>query len=281
MEMGARRFFKGFGAVLADSIRGFNKRDGEVQAGYIAYALMLAIFPFLIFAVSLTGWMIGAERSAEAIQVLFDFAPDYLAEVLEPEVVRVLGQRHGLFTLFIVLAIWAAMRAVEAVNKSFDGIYGERAGAIWLFRKAKALVVVFGAAIVAVVLGLSILLAPVLIHLLETYTTVALPKNLLIARYSVGFIALYGFLWVMHWFLPNSHAQGFIIWPGAFLSTVLWVAMATGMSFYLAYAGNYSVTYGALSGIVITLLFLYFSGAIIIFGAEFNAALRRFRERNE
>lgn len=281
MKMDAGKVFKGFATVFVGAIRGFNRRDGEVQAGYIAYALMLAIFPFLIFAVSLSGWIIGAERSAQAIQVLFDFAPDYLAEVLEPEVARVLGQRHGLFTLFIVLAIWAAMRAVEAVNKSFDGVYGERTGAIWLFRKAKALVVVFGAAIVAVVLGLSILLAPVLINLIQEYTTIDLPKNLLMMRYAVGFSVLYGFLWVMHWFLPNSHAQGFAIWPGAFLSTVLWVVMATGMSIYLAYAGNYSVTYGALSGIVITLLFLYFSGAIIIFGAEFNAALLNFRERIE
>jgi len=280
MNMGGG-IFRAFLQVLARAVTGFNAHDGEVQAGYIAYALMLAIFPFLIFAVSLTGWMIGEARSAEAIQVLFDFAPDYLAVVLEPELARVLGQSHGLFTLFIVLAVWAAMRAVEAVNKSFDGIYGARAGAIWLVRKGKALVVVFGAAIVAVVLGLSILLAPVLITLLENYTTVELPKNLLILRYGVGFSALYAFLWVMHWFLPNSHARGFSIWPGALLSTLLWVGMATGMSFYLAYAGNYSVTYGALSGIVITLLFLYFSGAIIIFGAEFNAALRSFRERIE
>ncbi len=245
MKTDARSFFKEGVKVFAAAVRGFNLRDGEVQAGYIAYALMLAIFPFLIFAVALTGWMIGAERSAEAIQVLFEFAPDYLAEVLEPEVARVLGQRHGLSTLFILLAIWAAMRAVEAVNKSFDGIYGERPGGVWLVRKAKALVVVVGAAIVAVVLGMSILLAPVLIHLVERYTTVELPQNLLILRYGVGFSALYGFLWVMHWFLPNSHAQGYAIWPGALLSTVLWVVMATGMSVYLAYAGNYSVTYGA------------------------------------
>ncbi len=54
--------------------------------------------------------------------------------------------------------------------------------------------------------------------------------------------------------------------------------MATGMSIYLAYAGSYTVAYGALSGIVVTMLFLYFSGAIIIFGAEMNGAVRRYKE---
>jgi len=267
--------------VFRGATLSFVAREDDAQAGYVAYALMMAIFPFLIFAVSLTGRIIGEARSAEAVQVLFDFAPLYLAEVLEPVLVEVLSQSHSLFTLFILLAVWSAMRAVEAINKSFDRIYGERKGAVWFIRKGKALVAVIVAAVVTVVLGLSILLAPVLINLVENFTTVELPKNLLLARYSVGFTVFYGFLWSLHWFLPNSHARGFTIWPGALVSTTLWVLMATGMSFYLANAGSYTVTYGALAGIVITLLFLYFSGAIIIFGAEVNAAIRSFRERQE
>ncbi|MBV1865624.1 MAG: YihY/virulence factor BrkB family protein [Rhodobacteraceae bacterium] len=268
-------------SVFRGATLSFIAREDDAQAGYVAYALMLAIFPFLIFAVSLTGQIIGEARSAEAVQVLFDFAPPYLAEVLEPVLVEVLSQSHSLFTLFILLAVWSAMRAVEAINKSFDRIYGERKGAVWFIRKGKALLAVIVAAVVAVVLGLSILLAPVLIKLLESFTTIVLPENLLITRYSIGFTVFYGFLWSLHWFLPNSHARGFTIWPGALVSTALWVLMATGMSFYLANAGSYTVTYGALAGIVITLLFLYFSGAIIIFGAEVNAAIRSFRERQE
>lgn len=267
--------------VFYKAILAFIKRDDDVQAGYAAYAMMLAIFPFLIFAVSLTGWIIGDAQSGQAVKVLFEFAPEYLAEVLEPVLVEVLSKSHSLFTLFIVLALWAAMRAVEAINKSFDRIYGERKGAVWIIRKGKALVTVVIAAVVAVVLGLSILFAPVLIHLVENFTTIELPKNLLLTRYLIGISVFYAFLFCLHWYLPNNHARGFVIWPGALISTVLWVVMATGMSIYLTFAGSYTVTYGALAGIVITLLFLYFSGAIIIFGAEFNAAIRNLHERQE
>ena len=96
-------------------------------------------------------------------------------------------------------------------------------------------------------------------------------------RYTVGVIVFYVLMWTLHWFLPNQHAQGFPRWPGALFSTVTWLIMATGLSFYLAYSGTYSITYGALAGIVITMLFLYFSGAIILFGAELNAAIARYR----
>lgn len=110
--------------VSRSTLSSFLARGGDMQAGYIAYSLLLAIFPFLIFCVSLTGWLIGDDRSAEAVGVLFDFAPEYLANVIKPVLTEVLAHDHGLFTIFIVLAIWAAMRAVEAINRAFDGIYG-------------------------------------------------------------------------------------------------------------------------------------------------------------
>ncbi|MEJ6709731.1 MAG: hypothetical protein QNK92_13210 [Amylibacter sp.] len=53
--------------VPRDTFTAFLARLGDMQAGYIAYSLLLAIFPFLIFCVSLTGWAIGDERSAEAV----------------------------------------------------------------------------------------------------------------------------------------------------------------------------------------------------------------------
>lgn len=265
--------------VTKDAFAAFLARGGDMQAGYIAYSLLLAIFPFLIFCVSLTGWAIGDERSAEAVGVLFEFAPRYLAETLEPVLEEVLSRDHGLFTLFILVAIWAAMRAVEAINRAFDGIYGERETGVWIRRKTKALITVIVSALAAVILGLSILLAPAMINLIEDFTRWDIPTNITLMRYTVGLVVFYILMWMLHWFLPNHHAQGFPRWPGALFSTVSWLIMATGLSFYLAYSGTYSITYGALAGIVITMLFLYFSGAIILFGAELNAAIARHRDR--
>jgi membrane protein len=266
--------------VTRDALSSFRARDGDIQAGFIAYSLLLAIFPFLIFCVALTGWLIGDARSAQAVGVLFNFAPEYLAQTLEPALVDVLDQNHKLFTVFVFLSIWAAMSAVEAINRSFDRIYGERPVGVWFARKAKALITVLVSAIGAVVLGLSILLAPTLLRVIEDSTTIAIPTNITLIRYAIGISVFYGLIWSLHWFLPYQHAKGYPRWPGAAFSTVTWVMMATGLSFYLAYSGIYSITYGALAGIVITMLFLYFSGAIIIFGAELNAALQRYNHRH-
>ena len=63
------------------------------------------------------------------------------------------------------------------------------------------------------------------------------------------------------------------------MTTVLWVAFATAFSIYLSYTPSYTVTYGTLAGVIITLMFFYLTGATIIYGAEVNAALNRLEAR--
>jgi membrane protein len=53
------------------------------------------------------------------------------------------------------------------------------------------------------------------------------------------------------------------------------MALASGFSLYLTMTPGYTVTYGTLAGVIITLMFFYLTGATIIYGAEVNAALGR------
>ena len=53
------------------------------------------------------------------------------------------------------------------------------------------------------------------------------------------------------------------------------MVLASLFSFYLQNLGRFSVTYGSLGGIVITLMFFYISALIFVFGAEINSARRR------
>ena len=74
---------------------------------------------------------------------------------------------------------------------------------------------------------------------------------------------------------PAATCRGREILPGAAVTVVLWVALASLFSLYLQNLGRFSLTYGSLGGIVITLMFFYVSALIFIFGAEINSARRR------
>ena len=67
--------------------------------------------------------------------------------------------------------------------------------------------------------------------------------------------------------------RGMRLWPGVAASVIINSAAATGLSVYLAYVPSYTITYGALSGVIVTLLFFYLTGVALIFGAQVNAVV--------
>jgi membrane protein len=93
--------------------------------------------------------------------------------------------------------------------------------------------------------------------------------------YVIGVLVFIGFVWLMHRTLPGRRLKSARLWPGVLVTTVLWVAFASAFSIYLSFTPTYTVTYGTLAGVIITLMFFYLTGATIIFGAELNAALNR------
>ena len=48
-----------------------------------------------------------------------------------------------------------------------------------------------------------------------------------------------------------------------------------GYTLYLRAVPSFSITYGSLGGIIVTLFFFYISALLFVFGAEFNSVLRR------
>ena len=62
-------------------------------------------------------------------------------------------------------------------------------------------------------------------------------------------------------------------WPGALLITAWWLATVEILPIVLGLFGGYSLTYGSLAGVMITLIFFFVVGLGVVIGAELNAAL--------
>ena len=120
----ARSVLKATWPFLWKVVKRFNRDQGSVLSGHIAYSLMLAAVPFLIFATALTGFVVGAEGAVAALGVLFEGTPEHVARTLEPVLLEVIGQRRGgILTLSALGALWAASNGVEAVRNGLDRAY--------------------------------------------------------------------------------------------------------------------------------------------------------------
>jgi membrane protein len=254
----------------------FSRNDGSAMAGFIAFSGLLSLFPFLIFAATLTGILVGPDRSDTIIESLFDIAPEQLALTLAPVVQDVLSRQSGeVLTLSAVFAIWVASSAVEAFRIAFDRAYAVPDPRSFIHNRALAILLVFIGAVVAALLGVTILFMPLIQRFLEAHLQRAVPVTAQYVAYFIGVMVFVGFLVIMHRLLPGRVMKGWRLWPGVWITTVLWVAFASGFSLYLSYTPTYTVIYGTLAGVIITLMFFYLTGATIIYGAEVNAALNQ------
>jgi len=94
------------------------------------------------------------------------------------------------------------------------------------------------------------------------------------ARYLLAVFVLLAVVTVLYHWLPDTRPRWFHILPGALLASLGWLLLASLFSIFLDRVEIFTVFYGSLGSIIVTLLFLFFSAADFILGAEFNTALR-------
>ncbi|MCP5083869.1 MAG: YihY/virulence factor BrkB family protein [Alphaproteobacteria bacterium] len=262
--------------ILQDAYARFHADDGFPNSGNIAYCIILAIFPFLIFVFSLTGLFVSEEMASQAIDSLVHTVPSEIIGPLEKEITSLLtGTRHDLLTVSGAITLWTASRGIESLRNGLNRAYRlAESRPVWL-RIAQDLLFVVAGAVVAIVLALTLVLGPALWAIVIEYVPAfkLLTLELEVLRYMVGVGLLVIALIIGHKLLPARSLPLAVLWPGIFLTMVMWLIAAIGYSVYLANFANFAGLYAGLGGVFAALIFLYISAAIFQFGGEINRAM--------
>jgi membrane protein len=70
-----------------------------------------------------------------------------------------------------------------------------------------------------------------------------------------------------------------LITPGAVTALVVWLVASSAFALYSARFGSYDKTWGTISAVVVTLIWLWVTSAALLFGAEVNAEAQRLEDR--
>jgi len=260
---------------LKDALLHLNESDGWAMASHVAMSLMIAVFPFLIFTTSLSGFLSSETDVKGIIELVFDYWPDEIAEPIVQEIDVVLSHSSaGFLTLGIVLALFFASNGIEAVRSALNQAYRDHDPRSLLKQRVQSLAFVLVGAILLYAISLLLIVAP----LYYIFKEVA-PTSISLRFFQSGSIRLaaaFGMLsfvvFACHYWLPGRRRQVSAIWPGIILTLVLWIVAAKVFSLYLEYFATYGATYAGLAGIMTALIFLYLMAVILIFGAEYNSA---------
>ena len=258
------------------SVRGFRDHDMSSYAAALAYRTLFAIVPFLAFLVALLGFL--------GIGGFFDWSVEQTRSVLQEQsavvaeqLIRQIQYQAGseLLLSMVVLAMWSVSRGVKSLTKALNVIYEVSEShpawkkAVLPFLYALGLVATIALASALLLIGPEVVERVVgLVGLDEVFIVLwawlRLPIALVLLMLTVS---------VVYWAIPNVDYPYRLITPGAALAVIVWVLASLGFSFYLVTFANYSVVYGSLGAAIALLLYFYISAAVLLMGAEVNAAI--------
>jgi membrane protein len=245
-----------------------------VAAGLAFYGL-LGLFPALIAMVSLYGLVadpVGIQNTIYSVaRSLPGTARDVVIGELSGFVQRDARSLSFGMILGLIAVLWSASSAMSVLVRSINVAYDipERHG--FLKRRGVAVLFTLSAMVGLFVLIPVIALLPkilALLHVASTLVVLRWPALLFVAWLTFGLLYRYA---AQRSPLPSVRQ----VLPGATLAATMWVGLCAVYSAYVEYFTSFSVTYGALTGVIVLEFWLYLSALIVVYGAELNAELMR------
>ncbi len=250
------------------------------MSSYVAMSGMLALFPFILFVVSLAATLSHPVVIDDLIELLFGTWPDAIAAPIEVEIRKVVSSSNqNLVTIGGVMAIFFASNGTNAVREAMSRAYRESdPRPFWKQRLISLAFVIAGAVAVLIFASLGLALPVYLEYINEATPNLynAFLNNGLPLLLLTGLLVIAGLI-ACHLWLPYGAHPLWKIWPGVVVTIAFWAVVANGFSIYISKFASYSVTYAGLAGVMGALIFLNLMSAILIYGASFNNALAEAR----
>jgi membrane protein len=270
-------------AVVRDTIAGVWAK-GFTHAGNLAYLSLLALFPFFIVVAAVAGTLGRTDDGYRAVRAFLKTLPPEVVGLVAKPITDVIENRAsgGLLTFGILVTLWTVTGFIETLRLIIREAYGTAGGAApWRYRLG-ALALVFA----AVVLMIAALTAEVLLTGAETFVLKLMPPGAeALGRGNLSQylppLALFAALYATFFALTPKRYRvlRYPVWPGPLATTIVWIGTTRLMPFVLGQFGAYSLTYGSLAGVIVTLLFFWIIGLGLVFGAHLNASLAKARQR--
>ncbi|WP_051740890.1 YihY/virulence factor BrkB family protein [Streptomyces xylophagus] len=269
-------------AVLKGTIREFQADELADRAAALTYYGVLSLFPALLVLVSLLG-VAGRSTTQQVLDNIEKLAPSSTRDIIR-DAVRQLQAPGGLGSIVavvgIVLAVWSASSYIAAFIRSANVVYDMPEGRpLW-----KVLPIRVGVTVVLLVLTVVSALIVVFTGGLARAAGSAFGVgDATLAVWSIakwpGLVVLVTLMIaILYWSAPNVKGRGFRwVTPGSVLALVVWMIASGGFAFYVAHFASYNKTYGTLAGVIVFLMWLWFSNIAVLLGLEFDAELSRQR----
>jgi len=267
--------------VLRGAVASARAHDLVTTAKALAYATFLAIPSALLLVLGVFSLAADGDDVRRLVEHLEAVIPADVAALLGESLERTVASPRSGVAMTVVgfaLAAWSATSAATTLMGGIGTAVGHRESRGFVHRRLIALAIVACLVVAALLLVGLLVLGP---HLAVWIGDAAGEPRLVerlwwTAQWPILLAALlFAFAVVLHLSPDVDERRWRLVTPGAVVALVVWLAASGALAFYSAQFGSFEKTWGTLSAVVVTLLWLWLGGAALLFGAEINAELER------
>jgi len=259
----------------------FGEDRVPLAAGAIAFFTLLSLLPLLLFGVSVVTYLFftSPEQAQNAIAGLAQNLGQVIADLLQDQVLSVVANRGLLTGISIIVGLWTGSQIFVITESAMNFAWNSQKKRPYWMRRGLAILMV-------IIVGIFLIITIVTANLIRLLASLEIPLlgyqiddipwlvttiiGLLLPLLLVT--AVFG---LMYRVLPTKKVTLRTVWPGALFAGTLWLIALHVFSWYASHFANFQILYGSLGGLVLLLLWFYYSAFIMLLGAEISAAYHR------
>ena len=249
------------------------------EAAQTAYYLLLSVFPFLLFILSLISFF--PVDAQQILDFLRPFAPGDSFALIEDNVTNILAADKGrVLSLSLIAAFWISSMAVQALARALNEANGIKSKLPYW----KGLLRDLGVTLLFMTLVPLSLFLPFIesgLHwVVSRGGTVDDWQGWIYiwptVKWGLGSVFLFSFFLLFYKIVPNERLTFREVWSGALFSAIGWQVVSLLFADYVSNV-NYTRLYGQLAGIIVLVLWFYLTAVVILLSGLLIAEVRNVR----
>lgn len=271
--------FEKYWNILKNAASGFGSDNAAKLSGSLAYGTIFSLPPMLLLVTIFGGYFYGPDAfSGKVFEELNQVLGSETALQIQNVIKGLNEQEDGLFAAIIggVALIIGATGVFTEIQSSLNFIWGVRSkpkkGVIkLLLNRLLSFSMIIGLGFVLIVtLIINTLLVALSYQILRLLPNFPVELMSVVSFFVIFFVISFLFS-IIFKMLPDVKIKWRQVWPGAFVTTILFLGGKYLINLYVS-SNNTISLYGAASTVIILLVWIYFSSLILYFGAEFTKA---------
>ena len=256
-------------------IKGIQKGLLDTKASSMAFRFFMALFPTLIFLLTLLPYIPIPDFKIELLKLLEDLLPDSGYIFVEDTVVNLVSDGDGgLLSFGFLFAIFLATNGIDSMLLAFEDSINSSINRNFFHKKMLSVALLFILTSLIIIAIAAILFSVYLVNFVLEQGSIA--SILLLAGKWIIMAALCFFaISFIYYIGGNRKLRWRFFSAGSTLATLMVLIVSFGFGYYVDNFANYNKIYGSIGTIIVIMLWIYFNSFVLLVGFELNASIQQ------